>query len=83
MMTQHWSLGNESVLIAPFLQVNDYLHLLKLALAGACITELPPFIVQEHLPSGRLKALLHEYPLPTQPPVPIPEATITASEYLP
>ncbi|MGH2416282.1 MAG: LysR substrate-binding domain-containing protein, partial [Microcystaceae cyanobacterium] len=42
------------------------LHLLKLALAGACVTELPPFVIQEHLASGRLKTLLNDYPLPTQ-----------------
>ncbi len=61
-----WSLGNKSIQIAPFLQVNDYLHLLKLLLAGACVTELPPFLIQEHLVSGRLKTLLKDYPLSTQ-----------------
>lgn len=61
-----WALGNEPVQIAPFLQVNDYLHLLQLALAGACVTELPPFLIQEHLDSGRLKTVLNDYPLPIQ-----------------
>ncbi len=61
-----WLLRNEPVQVAPFLQVNNYLYLLKLALAGACVTELPPFLIQEHLASGRLKTLLHDYPLPTQ-----------------
>ncbi|MEH2454390.1 LysR family transcriptional regulator [Nostoc sp.] len=61
-----WSLGDESIQIAPSLQVNDYLHLLKLVLAGACVTELPPFLIKEHLASGRLKTLLEDYSLPTQ-----------------
>ena len=61
-----WSLGDKSIQIAPNLQVNDYLHLLKLALADACVTELPPFLIKEHLASGRLKTLLEDYPLPIQ-----------------
>lgn len=63
--TIKWSLGDESVQIAPILQVNDYLHLLKLVLAGTYFTELPPFLIKEHLASGRLKTLLEDYPLPT------------------
>lgn len=61
-----WSLGDESIQIAPSLQVNDYLHLLKLVLAGTHVTELPPFLIKEHLASGRLKTLLEDYSLPTQ-----------------
>ncbi|WP_019503020.1 LysR family transcriptional regulator [Pseudanabaena sp. PCC 6802] len=61
-----WLLGNESIQISPIFQVNDYLHLLKLALAGSCVTELPPFLIQEHLMNGRLKTLLKDYPLPAQ-----------------
>ncbi|MDF5720630.1 MAG: LysR family transcriptional regulator [Rhizonema sp. PD37] len=61
-----WSLGDESIQIAPSLQVNDYLHLLKLVIASTCVTELPPFLIKEHLASGRLKKLLADYPLPTQ-----------------
>ncbi|MHC5934931.1 LysR family transcriptional regulator [Nostoc sp.] len=29
-------------------------------------TELPPFLIKEHLASGRLKTLLEDYSLPTQ-----------------
>jgi DNA-binding transcriptional LysR family regulator len=64
--TTTWLLGNESVQIVPFLQVNNYAYLLQLALAGACVTELPPFLVREHLDRGRLKTVLPDYPLPTQ-----------------
>ncbi len=48
----------------PFFQVNDYLHLLELALAGIYITELPPFLAQEYIASNHLKHLLTNYPLP-------------------
>ncbi|MGF1514071.1 MAG: LysR family transcriptional regulator [Elainellaceae cyanobacterium] len=59
-----WLLGSEATKINPFLQVNDYLHLLELALAGLCITELPPFLAQAPIVDGRLKRLLIDYPLP-------------------
>ena len=52
------------VQINPFFQVNDYLHLLELALAGVCVTELPPFLAQEHIASGQLQQLLKNHPLP-------------------
>lgn len=64
--TTTWLLGNESLQIAPFLQVNNYTYLLQLTLAGACVTELPPFLVREHLASGQLKTILPDYPLLTQ-----------------
>ena len=64
--TTTWLLGNESLQIAPFLQVNNYAYLLQLALAGACVTVLPPFLVREHLASGQLKTILPDYPLLTQ-----------------
>lgn len=59
-----WLLGDEAIRINPFLQVNDYLHLLELVLAGICVTELPPFLAQEYITSNHLKRLLTSYPLP-------------------
>lgn len=61
-----WLLGNQAIQITPILQVNDYFHLLQLVLTGAYITELPPFLIQEHLANGQLKRVLQEYQLPTQ-----------------
>ncbi|MEO1297924.1 MAG: LysR family transcriptional regulator [Cyanobacteria bacterium J06636_16] len=59
-----WQLGNEAIQIEPFLQVNDYLHLLELALTGICVTELPPFLVQTYIAEEELEHLLENYPLP-------------------
>ena len=62
--TTIWQLGNETVQINPFFQVNDYLHLLELALAGICVTELPPFLAQDYIAEGQLQHLLTNYPVP-------------------
>ena len=59
-----WQLGDRAIKIEPFFQVNDYLHLLELALASRCVTELPPFLVRDYLANGQLKHLLPNYPLP-------------------
>lgn len=59
-----WRLGDETIQINPFFQVNDYLHLLELALAGVCVTELPPFLAQDYFANSQLKHLLKHYPLP-------------------
>ena len=37
---------------------------IELALAGVCVTELPPFLAQEHIAKGQLQHLLKNYPLP-------------------
>jgi DNA-binding transcriptional LysR family regulator len=47
-----WLLGHKTIQINPLLQVNDYLHLLELALAGRCATELPPFLAQSPILDG-------------------------------
>ncbi|MEL7359665.1 MAG: LysR family transcriptional regulator [Cyanobacteria bacterium J06560_6] len=60
-----WQLGDESVQIHPFFQVNDYLHLLYLALEGSCITELPSFLSKCYLENAQLVPVLESYPLPT------------------
>lgn len=62
--SKSWLLGDETIQISPFFQVNDYLHLLELALAGICVTELPPFLAQDSIANGQLKRLLTNYPLP-------------------
>ncbi|MEM7796878.1 MAG: LysR family transcriptional regulator [Cyanobacteria bacterium P01_D01_bin.71] len=62
--TTVWLLGNQSIQIAPQLQVNDYLHLLELAVAGVYVTELPPFLAQAAIANGDLVHLLEDYPLP-------------------
>jgi DNA-binding transcriptional LysR family regulator len=59
-----WLLGEQTIQINPFFQVNDYLHLLELSLAGVCVTELPPFLAQDYVTEGQLKCLLTNYPLP-------------------
>ena len=59
-----WQLGDETVQINPFFQVNDYLHLLELALAGICVTELPPFLAQDYIAEGQLQHLLTNHPIP-------------------
>ncbi|MBT9317814.1 LysR family transcriptional regulator [Leptothoe spongobia] len=59
-----WQLGSESIQIAPRLQVNDYLHLLELAIAGVYVTELPPFLARAAIFKGDLVHLLEDYPLP-------------------
>ncbi|MEM8505388.1 MAG: LysR substrate-binding domain-containing protein [Cyanobacteria bacterium P01_D01_bin.1] len=59
-----WRLGEETVEIHPFIQVNDYLHLRELALSGVCATELPPFLVKKHIDSGQLTPILQGYPFP-------------------
>lgn len=60
----YWQLGDETVSIEPIFQVNDYLHLLDLTLAGECVTELPPFLAREYIVNKQLKHLLPNYPLP-------------------
>ncbi|MEM7760705.1 MAG: LysR family transcriptional regulator [Cyanobacteria bacterium P01_A01_bin.40] len=60
----NWMLGKQSIKIKPFFQVNDYIHLLDLALKGHCVTQLPPFLALEHLENGNLQHLLKDYPLP-------------------
>ena len=61
-----WNLGGKDYEIRPVLQVNDYGHLLKLALDGRVITELPPLMAKPHFLSGQLVQLFPEQKLPTQ-----------------
>jgi DNA-binding transcriptional LysR family regulator len=61
-----WRLGDEPIEPRPVLATNDYQHLRASALAGALVTELPPFLAAKALAEGRLVALLPEHPLPMQ-----------------
>lgn len=61
-----WTLGNETLMISPFLRSNDYLHMRYLALQGKCITELPPFFCKSHIESGELIEILPDYAMPEQ-----------------
>jgi DNA-binding transcriptional LysR family regulator len=45
---------------------NDYQHLLRLALGGRVVTELPPFLAHAPLGQGRLVEVLPDHPLPQQ-----------------
>ena len=59
-----WHLGDD--MIAPYtvLTTNDYAHLLKRALTGEVVTELPSFLVAPLLRTGELVALLPGKPMP-------------------
>ncbi len=61
-----WNLGGKDYTIRPYLQVNDFLHLQTLALAGDCVTELPPFLAEPAITEGSLHALLPRFPFPEQ-----------------
>ena len=61
-----WLLGEHKVVIQPFLQTNDYLHLKHLAIQHRCITELPPFFCDSYFASGELVEVLPKFPLPEQ-----------------
>lgn len=61
-----WQLGKESVRPNPVIVVNDYAHLRERALAGDIVTELPPFLAREGLRTGKLVAVLPDWPLPEQ-----------------
>ena len=61
-----WTLGDEKLTIKPFLRANDYLHMRYLALAGKCVTELPPFFCRKYVESGELVEVLPGYAMPEQ-----------------
>jgi len=61
-----WNLGGTEFEIRSVVKVNDYGHLLKLALEGRVITELPPHLAKPHLLCGRLLPLFPDQKLPTQ-----------------
>jgi DNA-binding transcriptional LysR family regulator len=61
-----WQLGGKIITLNPYLQVNDYLQLMHIALRNKCVTELPPFFIHSHLESGELVEVLPNFPLPEQ-----------------
>lgn len=61
-----WHLGGHIVEPDAVLTSNDYLHLRGQALAGAVITELPPFLVAEPLRDGELVEVLPAHRMPEQ-----------------
>ncbi len=61
-----WTLGNQQLIVEPFIRANDYFHMRYLALNHKCITELPPFYCQKHIENGELIEVLPDYPLPEQ-----------------
>lgn len=62
-----WALGDKNLTISPFLRANDYLHMRYLALMGKCVTELPPFLCQKDMESGKLVEVLPDFAMPEQP----------------
>lgn len=62
-----WSVGGRDLSIEPLLVVNDYAHLLQLALSGKAVTELPPFLARRPIQDGRLVPVLPDHPMPEVP----------------
>lgn len=61
-----WRLGEQPIQPTAVLTNNDYAHLRSLALSGAVVTELPPFLASAAVRSGQLVELLPAFPLPEQ-----------------
>ena len=61
-----WLLDGREVKVRSVLSTNDYLHLREVAISGAAITELPPFLAASALASGRLVRVLADAVLPQQ-----------------
>ena len=59
-----WSLGDRELAVEPRLTCNDYLHLRHLAMSGAAVTELPPFLAARAIEEQSLVPILPDYPMP-------------------
>lgn len=59
-----WELGGKAFVFTPRVVANQYASLRALALAGACITELPPFLARDHLARGELVRVLPQMLMP-------------------
>jgi len=59
-----WALGGEKISIEASVRANDYPQMRYLALQHLCITEQPPFMVNELIAEKRLVQILPEYPFP-------------------
>ncbi|MBD9598085.1 LysR family transcriptional regulator [Ensifer sp. ENS05] len=62
-----WTLAGQVQQIKAAFTVNDYVHLRGRALAGDVVTEVPSFLVVEHLRAGSLIEILPDYPFPESP----------------
>lgn len=59
-----WTLGGEHYSIQASIRANDYPHMRHLVLQNLCITEQPPFMVNELIANKRLIRILPEYDFP-------------------
>ncbi|HED34100.1 MAG TPA: LysR family transcriptional regulator [Gammaproteobacteria bacterium] len=59
-----WNFADKDYSIYPKIKVNDFAHLLSLALAGSIITELPPLLAKPFMDSGELVSLFDDLPMP-------------------
>jgi len=60
----NWELGGEKIMIQASIRANDYPHMRYLALQDLCITEQPPFMVNELIAKKRLLHILPQYDFP-------------------
>ena len=61
-----WTLGGNVFSPEPVIVSTDYAYLRHRALAGQVLTELPPFLANSDLASGRLCEVLPSMPMPEQ-----------------
>jgi DNA-binding transcriptional LysR family regulator len=61
-----WQLGDATFQPKPVLSTNDYAHLRFRVLRGEVVTELPRFMIDGDLKTGRAVALLSDHPMPLQ-----------------
>jgi len=59
-----WTLAGKNIVIQPFICVNDFSHMRYLALHHSCITEQPPFLVNDLIANKQLVKVLTDYELP-------------------
>jgi len=62
-----WTLGGLDVAIEPRWIANDYSYLLRMALSGTAVTELPPFLAYRPIQEGLLAPVLPDHPMPEVP----------------
>ncbi|VAW62949.1 Transcriptional regulator, LysR family [hydrothermal vent metagenome] len=59
-----WNFAGKDYSIYPKVKINDFSHLLRLALDGGIITELPPLLAKPYIDSAQLVLLFGELPMP-------------------
>lgn len=60
-----WRLGSATIEPVAALVTNDYQHLRAIGEAGDALVDLPPFLAQDGLRSGRLQRVLPQHPMPS------------------